>query len=284
MRSSKFACVLILLTGVAACSRDQPPVAAVQPEQAALTADKQAARMAELMRVIFADRFDAKRGAALAAIPVEGKEAYHLMSPVGVNDLPDGRTILIVNGSPASEDGTDMAAHASAGVLNVYALRRDGSHWTVTARWENVDFLGSSGMIGRVKWVGLGPGRPGFIVSNGGVWQGYWIRGAAIYSLEAQLRRMGGFAEGSGNEGACVPEMTEQCWHVEGDIRFATEPQEGGYQDIVVDFTDKRFTVTEDAKGQAVEHIKSQTKQSARYHFDGKEYVLVSGTNPVPGI
>jgi hypothetical protein len=76
----------------------------------------------------------------------------------------------------------------------------------------------------------------------------------------------------------------EECWDVDSSIRFADSPQGGGYRDILVVFTGKHYTVTEGKDGNDVEHLKSSVRQTARYHFDGKEYVLVSGTNPVPGI
>ena len=46
----------------------------------------------------------------------------------------------------------------------------------------------------------------------------------------------------------------------------------------------KHFRVTEDAKGNYVEHMTRTVHQTARHHFNGKTYVLVSGENPVPSI
>lgn len=199
---------------------------------------------AELMRAVFGDAYNAQSKSALATLSIEGSDAPHAMTPVASTQLPDGRLALIVNGSPAGEDGSDMSAHVSTGVLNVYLLQRDGAQWKVLERHQNVAMLGSSGGIGRVEWVILGPGKPGFIVFNGGIWQGYSISYAAIFELGGKVRSLGSFKQASSSEGACGP-TNDECWDVTGDISFAAEPQPSGYSDIVVSFDDKRYTVTE---------------------------------------
>ncbi|SHN25306.1 hypothetical protein SAMN05192549_106198 [Duganella sacchari] len=282
--------VLALSATMAACSPHEPPAAPPAPVASAPAAasavkvpDAAKAREVALMKAVFGDRYDAQKHQALAEIEVDGAEATHLMTLNGSTDLADGRTVMVVNGAMSDDDGKDITAHVSSGVLNVYVLRREGSSWKVLERREGVDTLGSEGQIGAVKWVTLGAGKPGFIVSNGGIWQGYWIQHAAIYELSAGVRSLGSFEEGSGNEGACGPN-TSECWDTQGSIRFAQEPQQSGYSDIVVDFKDKRYTVTEGKDGSFVEQVQSDTRSTARYHFDGKAYVLAAGTNPVQGI
>jgi hypothetical protein len=105
---------------------------------------------------------------------------------------------------------SDFAAHAAAGMLNIYTLRREGRQWKVLARHENVASMGSFGNFGSLKWVSLGPGKPGFIVSSGGVWQGNMISGAGVFELGKEVRQVGGYSEASSNAGACVPGM-EEC-------------------------------------------------------------------------
>ncbi|HEX8784618.1 MAG TPA: hypothetical protein VF793_00450, partial [Telluria sp.] len=104
-----------------------------------------------------------------------------------------------------------------------------------------------------------------------------------IFDLDHGMRSLGGFAELSSNAGACTPE-TVDCWDVEGKIGTVPAPREEDYRDIVVDFGGRHFRVTEDAKGNDIEHPTHTVHQSARYHFNGKQYVLVSGENPVPPI
>lgn len=276
---------LLLAAGLAACNRPEKPVEPPKPAVAAAPQAPVAAKIndAELMRAVFGEAYKAADKQALTRLIVDGREMPHAMTAVASTQLPDGRVVLIVNGAPADDDGSSMVIHPSPGVLNVYLLQREGDHWIVRQRHQSVADLGSDGSIGSVKWVTLAPGKPGFIVSHGGVWQGYAITLAAIFELDANVRSLGGFKEASTNEGACAPEVKE-CWSVAGDISFAAEPQQSGYNDIAVSFGDKRYTVTEEKNGDLVEHVKSQTKTSARYHFNGKEYDLVSGANPVPDI
>lgn len=235
------------------------------------------------MRALFGEQYDAKSRNALALIEYEGDEDYFLMTFVGATTLPDGRTVVAVNGSPSNEDRIDRSAHPSTGLLNVYILQRSGGQWQVHARHENVADLGSSGRFGSVKWVSLGTGRPGLIVSSGGTWQGYTITNASVFALGDEVTLLGGYSEGSGNAGACVPGM-EECWDVGSTIRFVDSPQGGAYRDIVVDYAGKHFTLTEGKGDTQIEHLKSTVRQSMRYHFNGKEYAAVSGSDPVPGI
>ncbi|NYE63121.1 hypothetical protein FHW58_004349 [Duganella sp. 1224] len=285
---------LLLAASLAACNRVEkavePPKSAVaapptSPMPAAAPQPPTAARIneTELMRAIFGDAYKPADKKATATLVIEGSEMLHAMTPVASTQLADGRVVLIVNGAPAADDGSEIASHVSSGILNVYLLRREGDGWKVLQRHENLAELGSEGFIGSVKWVTLGPGKPGFIVSNGGVWQGYSISHAAIFELGSEVRGLGSFKEASSNEGGCGP-TSGQCWDVAGEIRFAPEPQQSGYNDIIVSFTDKRFTVTEDKNADFVIHPGTTTKTSARYHFDGKAYVLASGANPVPDI
>lgn len=276
---------LMLAASLVGCSHHDAPVDPAKPAAPAASQPPAVAKLdnAELMRAVFGDAYKADSKRAITTLAVDGAEATHAMTPIASTQLPDGRIALIVNGSPAGDDGEDVAGHVSTGILNVYLLQREGGQWKVLARHQSVAQLGSSGFIGSVKWVTLGPGKPGFIVSNGGIWQGYSISHAAIFTLDAGVRSLGGFKEASSSEGACGPTMDE-CWDVAGAISFAAEPQQSGYSDIVVNFDDKRYTVTEEKNGDFTEHVKTNTRTSARYHFNGKEYVLASGANPVPDI
>lgn len=235
------------------------------------------------MQAIFGDDYDAEANDGLAIIEDEGEDAYFLMTLAGFTELPDGRTVVVVNGAPSDENRVDASSHVTPGMLNVYVLQpRESGGWKLVGRHQNVDKLGSSGHFDKVQWVSLGKGKTGFIVSSGGIWQGYVMSIASIFEFGEGVRALGGFAESSSSAGACVPGMAD-CWDVDSGIHFADSPHNGAYRDILVDFTGKHYTLTEGKGGKDVEHLKSTVQQSARYAFNGKEYTLVAGANPVPG-
>jgi hypothetical protein len=288
----------VLAVCLAGCSRDKAspvqtaaskkPVAAVmaaplhaEPAIEAPAVDK--SRAAELMQAIFGDNYHADDSSALLVIE-DGEDAGNWsMTLHAAKELADGRTVVVVNGAPADENGKDASAHASAGMLSVYTLRRAQDTWQVVERHDDVGTMGSNGNIGVVKWIDLGEGRPGIVVSSGGTWFGSTIMGAEVYDLDHAMRSLGGFAELSSNAGGCMPE-TKDCWDVDGKIGTVPAAHPGEYRDILVDFAGKHFRVTESANGDLVEHLTRKVSQTARYRFNGKTYVLVSGENPVPGI
>jgi hypothetical protein len=291
------AVVAVVAPGLTACSRREavavrhpaaltPPaavVARVDAEPAIETAAVDKTRSAELMRAIFDDSYQADDGTALVAIEDGDDAGYWRMTLYAAKDLPDGRTAVVVNGAPSDESGADGTAHASSGMLSVYTLRRKEGAWKVIERHQDLGTMGSNGNVGVIKWIELGAGKPGIVVSSGGTWFGSTFADAAVYDLDRNMRRLGAFAELSSNAGACTPELKD-CWDVEGKIGTVPSARADNYRDIVVDFSGKHFRVTENAKGDYVEHATRTVHQSARYHFDGKTYVLVAGGNPVPGI
>ena len=274
IRIALAACLALL----AACSRDETPppakpaAAAVAPPQ---VLDRK--RSPEIMRAIFGDDYDAAGERALATVKVDGADTTVVMTLVSAAALPDGRVAAIVNGAP------ELPSHASSGTLNVYLLRRAENGWTVARRHESIGRLGSYGDVGSATWAALGPGRSGFIMSSGYAGQGYSIDIADIFEIGDSVLRQGQFKTSSSNGGACTPD-TEACWDVEGLVRFADDIQPNGYRDLLVDFTDKRYTISEGQDGKSVEHRKPTVNRTARYRFDGKAYALVAGTNPVPDI
>ena len=288
----------VLAVCLAGCSRDGAPpaqaaasptpatavVAAPPHAEAAVEApsvDK--TRTAELMQAIFGDNYHADDSSALLVIE-DGEDAGNWrMSLHAAKELADGRTVVVANGAPADENGNELSAHASAGMLSVYTLRRANDTWQVVERHDDVGTMGSSGNIGIVKWIDLGEGRPGIVVSSGGTWFGSTIMDAQVFDLDHGMRSLGGFAELSSNAGGCMPE-TKDCWDVDGKIGSVPAAHPGEYRDILVDFAGKHFRVTESANGDLVEHLTRKVSQTARYRFNGKIYVLVSGENPVPAI
>lgn len=290
------ACLALL----AACSRHEPPAAAGAPaatpapvaaKTAAAPADAAAPQPLDekqadgIMRAVFGDRYDVSRHSARAAIRDGNEERSVAMTFIAAARLPDGRVAALVNGASAGDNGDESAGHAEPGILNVYLLRPAGSGWEVAERHENAATLGSEGHMGDARWVALGPGKPGFIMSSGGVWQGYAISFADVYELGNGVRHLGNFKEAGSNDGACGPD-TGECWDVTSRLRFddGADAAHDGYRDLLADFSGKRYTITTVKGDEVATRQLGAIRQTVRYRFDGKAYKPTSDTNPVPDI
>lgn len=292
---------IVLLTGLSGCKRNEqaaptpqpavhntPPAfsgtastpAAVPAVSVADTAERQRER--SWMRAIFGQAYASEKDEALVQLDVDGAREYHQMALASAGTLPDGRVAVVVNGSPSDQDGNDLAAHGSPGVLNVYVMRASEDGWQVVERHENLSSMGSHGNIGSIDWIIPSAGKAGFIVTSGGTWQGYSIAVANIFELGSPIRELGNLLIGSTNEGACEPGT--ECWDVNGTIRFADRLDADTPPDMLVDFSGKRYRVIENQPDKYSERLDSTIKETARYRFDGKTYVLTEGVNPVPEV
>ena len=287
------AACLALLAG---CARHGPPAAAAGPaavpaaaQTAGAAADAAAPQPLDdkpadgIMRALFGDRYDAAARSARATVKVDNDDVNVAMTFISAARLPDGRVAALVNGAAADANGKENATHAESGILNVYLLRPDGAGWQVVERHENVDALGSEGHMGDARWVALGPGKPGFIMSSGGIWQGYSISFADVYELGTGIRHLGSFKEAGSNDGACGPD-TGECWDVKSRLRVVPDAGHDGYRDIVANFSGKRYSITTIKDDDVATHQLAPIRQSVRYRFDGKQYVPMSDTNPVPDV
>lgn len=294
------ACLALL----AACSRHEAPAAAGTPagttaatpapvaaRTAAAPADAAAPQPLDekqadgIMRAVFGERYDVAKRRARATVTIDNAPTALAMTFISAARLPDGRVAALVNGASADDNGDESAGHAEPGILNVYLLRPAGSGWEVAERHENAATLGSDGHMGDARWVALGPGKPGFIMSSGGVWQGYAISFADVYELAGGVRHLGNFKEAGSNDGACGPD-TGECWDVTSRLRFddGAGAAHDGYRDLLADFSGKRYTIAT-VKGDEVATRQLATiRQTVRYRFDGKAYKPTSDTNPVPDI
>lgn len=231
------------------------------------------------MQAIFEAAYDPAKEHAL----VGDGDGRKLMTLTSGTRLADGRTVVLVNGAFADEHGNDNSGYGSPGLLNVYFLQRKDKGWEVVERREDVAEVGVRGDIGGAEWVTLGPGKQGFILGSGGMWQGYLVATADMFELDDETRHLGMVRTTSDSSGACTAE-SEDCWTVEGDIRFDTAAQPNGYADMLLDYHGRHYRVSEGKDGKEIEHVTSTVKQTARYRYDGKQYVLVSGTDPMPEI
>lgn len=234
------------------------------------------------MRAVFRDAYDPAKSQALVELQVDGGAQHHLMSLATSHALPDGRVALVVNGMPADEHGERQTGRGSAGVLNVYLLQAAGSGWTVAERRENLASMGSDGEIGSVEWVMLGADKPGFTVSSYYTGQGQSITMVDIVELGHGVRHIGTLDLSADNDGACSPE-SDMCANIEGKLRVADSASPDGYADLLINFSGKRYRISENDNGETTEIPVETIRQTARYGFDGKAYKLVAGANPVAG-
>ncbi len=257
------------------------------------------AMMQALMQAVFGPQYRAASNDAVADLPdvrQRTQKSPHRISAVAQYPLENGQVALICNAQLLDANGNVQDSHASAGLLGVYLLQNSGSGWQVVKKHENVAELGSSGSFGEVERVTLAPGRPGIVVHGGGTWQGYTVEEIAVFDLSAErLRDLTG--EGvllhSDSEGACLPE-TEECWNITGQYRFVPGKPGVPYQDLQIDFSGEKSVLAEQASaagGAATSQNGAPSEPSrkvskinvrARYAWDGQQYRLVQGENPVP--
>jgi len=153
------------------------------------------ARAAAPMQAVFGAAWRADDGAALIHIDEGADVGWWHMTPLAWKRLPNRRTLLIVNGAPHGKDGSSSPAGADGGMLNLYVLRQTQSAWQVLERHEDVAKMGSLGMIGTVRWLDLGAGRQGIVISSGEAAVGSRVGVADIYELDRGLRHLGRFAD-----------------------------------------------------------------------------------------
>lgn len=69
---------------------------------------------------------------------------------------------------------------------------------------------------------------------------------------------------------------TVNSWRADGTRRFAAEPADAEYDDLLIDFAGENWT--ENTNGDAPHCL---AKKTARYRFDGREFKLAEGENIV---
>lgn len=280
---------------LAACAKKEPPQAVPAPAPAAAPEvvaeeqkplDPKVLRMMEMLRVVYGGK-DGQVAYMEVDMPdpeQRNEMGKYLLAPVAMQELPDGRVVVVANAELLGDDGEVMSGHSSPGLLSAYVLRKDGGKWQVEARHENIAALGSSGRFDEVQWVTLGEGKPGFIVMHGGVWMGHEIGSLSAFDLtDGSMHDLtdNGVSMFSNNDGDCGEDRTH-CWSIVGKWQF--EKREGSaYDDLVVRFSGHEEDKPENAPETAARKRK-EVAGMARYKFDGGRYVLVDGENIVPGV
>ncbi|QBH99524.1 hypothetical protein [Pseudoduganella albidiflava] len=288
-------------TTLPGCSRDDAPprVAAVpkpaQPQAVAAVASNDP--HAALMRAIFGDDYLPAEGHAIEGGPVANVQDGELPLVLTATTsmlLPSGETALVVEGSFQRPAGDELLGDVEGAPIHLYLLRQQDGAWHVVRKHENIAEKGRHGTD--VRWLALGPGKPGLAVETHWLGQGYQGTWLALYDpasdkvenlLGDSLMTM------SNNEGVCEAE----CWSGEAKWRMDTgsgASRNAPYDDLVLDITgEETLQPANDVEGDSDEASPAQTgtaaparkrslASTARYAFSGGSYQLQEGANTLP--
>ena len=266
-----------------------PVAAPAKPVAAPTTAQKVDAI---LMKAVFGKEYRPATGDALTMLPDSDPDhrkvlSRFVVSPVANMVLKSGETVLVANAEMADDKGEASSGHPSPGLLNVFVLRQADGKWTVLKRHENVDTLGSDGHFGDVSWPVVGPARQGMAVMSGSSGGGSSSQSISLYDITGgDLRPLtpSMITVSGGNEGDCDKELSGNCASVTGKWSFAEPKAAGDYSDLMIAFTgeESKQPGDDERKPTGPRVVTKKINSTARYAFDGKQYQLVDGTNPVP--
>lgn len=249
------------------------------PQQLKVSAPTTEAQLAELMKAVFGDKYNAAKSVAVGPLPdleVRDETATYSITAHDSTMLPTGETVLLANALLVDQYGEVVDSHAASGLLNLYVLRKKSDQWEVIRRHENIDALGSFGNLGSSRWIQLGQGRTGLAMTHGGTWQGYTIEILDLYDISnGDVRKLTkeGINMHSDNSGGCSPEV--ECWDVSGKWTLEPTVDANAYPDLMITFTGEERDIVEGAEREA-----KPINMKARYRFDGSAYKLVEGANP----
>lgn len=267
------------------------PVAATPALLPPMTPQEQ--ERAVMMQAVYGDNYRPATRDALVSIAVrrgdQDTSVRFFIDAVSHSQLANGDTVLVANGVEMGEGGVRMDGHVSGGFLNVFILRQADGKWRVIKRHENVAEFGNFGSVGEVQWVTLTSGKPGLAVVTEHAGGGYFMHSLALFDPAAEvMQNIGSMLVSSGGVDACAHEPEHACWSILGKWRFAPSKKQAAYDDLVFEFAGMHIKPRE-PRNPALEEdawdpVTTAVKASARYAFDGKEYQLVEGENPVPGL
>jgi hypothetical protein len=235
----------------------------------------------ELMKAVFGERFDMKRRVAVSTLRDAAQSERYAINAVSHHALPSGDILLVANADQADEAGEALGTHAASGLLNLYVLRRENGAWRVTKRHEAIDELGSFGNIGTAQWVRLGKGKTGLAMLHGGTWQGATMTLLSLYDVsEGDVRALTREPINiHSDSGECNGK--QECWDITGNWKFVAGGADGSLDDLLIEFSGQRQTI---APGEEQKSKTDTVRGMARYRFDGAQYTLVEGRNPVPAL
>lgn len=220
-------------------------------------------------------------------------------TPTMVVKMDATHRALVLVGTPADDEGHENASHAEGGNLGVYGFELRDGRWAKTTTQDSVLWSGSSGALGDVKLVDLGPDRPALAIEGGWTGQGYDVGGLDLVALEpagarvvlADVRLRAdslGLVDGCGEwlNKNVVPsrqvqaDLTpENCFDVDGTWRV--EPRAGaGRGDIVITFDGHRLAADPQTGAKSVQGV-----AGTLVYRDGKSgYEKASGENLAPEV
>lgn len=233
----------------------------------------------ELMKAVFGDRFDTKRRVAVSTLQDASQSERYAISAVSHYVLPGGDMLLVANADQADEAGEAMGTHAASGLLNLYVLRKENNTWRVAKRHEAVEELGSFGNIGTAQWVRLGKGKTGLAMLHGGTWQGATMTLLSLYDVsEGDIRALTKEPINiHSDSGEC--NRKQECWDITGNWKFVAGSPGNAFDDLLIEFSGQRQAIP---PGEAQKPKTDTVRGTARYRFDGSQFTLVEGRNPVP--
>lgn len=237
------------------------------------------------------------------------------LEPEQVVRLSENLAVLIATG-PEYEEGRGKAVEPlDPGILTAVWFKRKDGWWTVDHRQQQVEHAGSFGSVGDISITKLDGTRFGLGNVSGGCWQGSCTRSLMLYaiskdSIQPILKEaipleannegaMGGswcgdiFKHSDGVVFDTKQEPITDCFNVSGKWRVL--PAKTNLGDLVINFTEHRASIADDSDISATQSgvvdaneplkvVLTNKKSQAVYRFDGKQYKLISGENPVPSV
>lgn len=220
-------------------------------------------------------------------------------TPTLVVKVDDTHRALVLVGTPSDDEGHENASHAEGGNLGVYGFELRAGQWVKTSTQDSVLWSGSSGALGTLKPVDLGPGHPALAVEGGWTGQGYDIGGLELVALEPAGARVVlsdvrlrsdslGLVDGCGEwlnknvapSARVQADLTpENCFDV--DSAWHVAPRAGAERgDIVIVFDGHRLVVDARTQARSVQAVKG----TLVYRYGQVGYEKASGENLAPEV
>ena len=288
-----FACVP-LVAALSACQRPAPTGAPLS--DASVPDDG----LKTLTRVAFPEWKGAE--AVVLEVPAYSQPNERTVvaaTPTMVVTVDATHRALVLVGTPSDDEGHENASHAEGGNLGVYGFELRGGRWVKTSTQDSVLWSGSSGALGNVKRVDLGPGHPALAVEGGWAGQGYDVGGLQLVALEPAGARVVladvrlhsdslGLVDGCGEwlnknvapSAQVLADLTpENCFDV--DSAWHVEPRAGAERgDIVIAFDGHRLAVDGQTQAKSVQAVKG----TLVYRYGVSGYEKASGQNLAPEV
>ncbi len=206
---------------------------------------------------------------------------------------------LVLVGTPSDDEGRENASHAEGGNLGVYGFELRNGRWVKTTTQDSVLWSGSSGALGNLKRVDLGPGHAALAVEGGWTGQGYDVGALDLVALEPAGARVVlagvrlrsdslGLVDGCGewlnkNVAPSAPvqaDLTpENCFDV--DSAWHVEPRAGAERgDVVITFDGHRLAVDGQTQAKSVQPVAG----TLVYRYGKSGYEKASGENLAPEV